>query len=121
MNNIVNWEYYSSLHNVVSENDFSKAEALAEKEVALVIGFPRWEDVDDTAFYFTQLKDCICNVIDKMASTKASGVGKGVASVSNDGYSESYVVQTESQARAELSVCIADWLSMTGLVGGYPL
>ena len=79
MNNIVNWEYYSSLHNVVSENDFSKAEQLAEKEVALVIGFPRWEAVDDTAFYFTQLKDCICNVIDKMASTKASGVGKGVA------------------------------------------
>lgn len=85
MNNIVNWEYYSSLHNVVSENDFFKAEQLAEKEVALVIGFPRWEAVDDTAFYFTQLKDCICNVIDKMASTKASGVGKGVASVSNDG------------------------------------
>ena len=78
MNNIVNWEYYSSLHNVVSENDFSKAEQLAEKEVALVIGFPKWEAVDDTAFYFTQLKDCICNVIDKMASTKASGVGKGV-------------------------------------------
>ena len=50
MNNIVNWEYYSSLHNVVSENDFSKAEQLAEKEVALVIGFPRWEAGDDTAF-----------------------------------------------------------------------
>ena len=50
MNNIVNWEYYSSLHNVVSESEFEKAEALAEKEVALVIGFPRWEAVDDTAF-----------------------------------------------------------------------
>ncbi len=121
MNNIVSWEYYSSLHSVVAEADFAKAEAKAEKEVALVIGFPRWEAVDETAFYFTQLKDCICNVIDKMATATASGIGKGVASVSNDGYSESYVMQTESQVRAELSVCIADWLSMTGLIGGYPL
>lgn len=121
MNNIVDWEYYSSLHNLVSQTDFEKAETLAEKEVALVVGQYRWNQIADADFYFGQLKDCICNVIDKMFEMKSSGVGKGVSSVSNDGYSESYVVQTESQARTELTMCIVDWLSGTGLVGAYPL
>lgn len=121
MTNIVSWEYYSSLHNKVVQTEFPSAEALAEKEVALVIGFSRWEAITDSAFYFTQLKDCICNVIDKMVDMKNSGVGTGIASASNDGYSESYVIQTESQARTELSLCIASWLSGTGLVGAYAL
>lgn len=121
MNNIVDWEYYSSLHDKVSEDEFEKSEALAEKEVALVIGSPRWEAVTDTAFYYVQLKDAICKTIDKMTEMRSSGIGKGISSVSNDGYSESYAVQTDVQARIELVLAITDWLSGTGLVGAYPL
>lgn len=119
MSAIVSWEYYSSLYNKITEDDFEKAEALAEKEVKLVVGFPRWNALDSEAFYYEQLQDCICNVIDKMAGMQNVASGKGVSSVSNDGYSESYVIQTESQAKAELQSCIRAWLSGTGLAGAY--
>lgn len=115
----VNWEYYNSLHNIVNENDFDRAETLAEKEVQLVIGWIRWANITKDTFGYTQLQDCICNVIDKMAVDAKSGKGKGVSSVSNDGYSESYVVQTEEQLRSELQRSIRAWLSGTGLVGAY--
>ena len=57
--------------------------------------------------------------MNRLAENEKSGAGKGVASVSNDGYSENYVVQTESQMRAELQSAIKAWLSGTGLVGAY--
>lgn len=115
----VDWEYYSSLRDKVKEEDFDRAEALAEKEVQLVIGPIRWATITSSTFGFVQLQDCICNVIDKMAENKESGKGKGIASASNDGYSESYVIQTEEQLRSELQSSIKAWLSGTGLVGAY--
>ena len=119
MSQIVTWEYYSSLYDKVKEDNFQKAESLAEKEVMNVIGLIRWSAITDKTFGYNDLKDCICKVIDKMADDKKSGKGKGVASVSNDGYSESYVVQTEEQLRSELQSSIRVWLSGTGLVGAY--
>ena len=116
---IINWEYYNSLYNKITETDFEKAETLAEKEVKLVIGSIRWNLLDSTEFYYEQLQDCICNVIDKMAGMQNVASGKGISSISNDGYSESYVLQTESQAKAELQSCIRAWLSGTGLAGAY--
>jgi hypothetical protein len=116
---IVDWEYYSSLHSKVVADDFETAELLAEKEVKRIVGFPRWNALDSEEFYYEQLKDCICNVIDKMAEMKESGAGTGLSSVNNDGYSESYTVQTQSQATAELQSCIRAWLSGTGLAGAY--
>ena len=115
----VNWEYYSSLFEKVSENEFEKAEKLAEKEVQSVIGPIRWAVITESTFGYEQLKDCICKTINKMAEDAESGKGKGVSSVSNDGYSESYVVQTEEQLRNELHSSIRAWLSGTGLVGAY--
>lgn len=119
MSQIVTWEYYSSLYNTVTEDGFKKAEARAEREVRAVIGPIRWAAITENTFGYEQLKDCICNVMDKMAADDKSGKGKGVSSVSNDGYSESYVVQTEEQLRGELQNSIKAWLSGTGLVGAY--
>lgn len=115
----VTWEYYISFHNRVRQEEFARAEALAEKEVQRVIGWIRWANITEEMFGYEQLKDCICNVIDKMAVDMQSGKGKGISSVSNDGYSESYVVQTEEQLRSELQSSIRSWLSGTGLVGAY--
>lgn len=115
----VTWEYYSSLYDVIDENSFEKAELLAEKEVCAVVGPIRWATITEETFGYEQLKDCICNVMNKMAADNKSGKGKGVSSVSNDGYSESYVVQTEEQLRSELQSSIRAWLSGTGLVGAY--
>ena len=119
MSQFVDWEYYSSLHDTVKQEDFDRAESIAEKEVCNVIGPIRWADITEETFGFEQLKDCICNVIDKMAADSKSGKGKGISSASNDGYSESYVVQTEEQLRSELQSSIRAWLSGTGLVGAY--
>lgn len=119
MSGIVNWKYYSTLHDAVLQENFQKAESLAEKEVLLVVGRMRWDSLDSKAFYYEQLKDCICNVIDKMARDSDSDAGKGMSSVSNDGYTEHYAVQTESQAKAELQNAIRGWLSGTGLAGAY--
>lgn len=116
---LVDWEYYSSLHIKVTIEEFDRAESMAEKEVKAVIGWMRWQTISEDAFYYEQLRDCICNVMDKMAEDAESGKGKGLASVSNDGYSESYAVQTEEQLRKELQSAIRAWLSGTGLAGAY--
>lgn len=115
----VNWEYYSSLYDKIKKEDFDKAEKLAEKEVCAVIGPIRWATITADTFGFEQLQDCICKVINKMTEDEKSGKGKGVSSVSNDGYSESYAVQTAEQLRNELRSSIRAWLSGTGLAGAY--
>lgn len=120
MSKIVDWEYYSSLFDKVSDDIvFNRLEARAEKEVCAVIGPIRWANITVNTFGYKQLQDCICNVIDKLVENDGSGSGKGLSSVSNDGYSESYVIQTESQQREELQRAIRAWLSGTGLVGAY--
>lgn len=119
---LVSWEYYSSLYSTVSESDFAKAEALAEKEVIRVVGLIHWGELNledlDSEIYGDQLKDCICKVMNFMAEAPKAQ-GKGVASVSNDGYSESYVLQKQSDALEELGKNIRSWLSGTGIVRAY--
>ena len=118
---IVDWSYYSSLHDTVKQDDFDKAEALAEQEVRSVIGPLRWDEIDSDTYGYNVLKDCICNVIDKAAKDAATGKGSGVVSVSNDGYTESYAAtaQTKESLTEETRGCIRQWLSGTGLVGAY--
>ena len=121
---LLTWERYSSLHNIVSKDDFDKAEKQAENEIRNVMGvihFSNWITGNANLtheIYYEQLLDCICNVINYNA-TVGSKAGQGVASVSNDGYSESYVLQTQSQATEELHENIRKWLSGTGLVRAY--
>lgn len=119
---LVSWEYYSSLYSVITEDQFETAEALAEKEVIKVVGLIHWSEINlqhlEDEIYGDQLKDCICKVINYRAEAPKSQ-GRGVASVSNDGYSESYVLQTQSQADEELGKNIRAWLSGTGLVRAY--
>jgi hypothetical protein len=119
MSQIVNWEYYSSLFGKVSKNDFDRVEKQAEKAVCRVIGPIRWANITEETYGYEHLKDCICNTMNKLMEQEVSGIGKGISSASNDGYSESYVIQTESQAREELNSSIRAWLSGTGLVGAY--
>lgn len=119
---LVSWEYYSSLYSVVSQTDFAKAEALAEKEVIRIVGLIHWSELNlehlEDELYGDQLMDCICKVINFMAEAPKAQ-GKGVASVSNDGYSESYVLQKQSDAIEELGKNIRSWLSGTGIVRAY--
>lgn len=119
MDNIVSWEYYSSLHNVVKEDEFAIAEGKAEKEVRSIIGPIRWANISEDTFGFDVLKDCICNVIDQQATNELAGLGKGLTSVSNDGYSESYAQSSAEEVQAGMAGSIRHWLSGTGLVSAY--
>lgn len=122
MDNIVTWEYYNSLHNnKVSTEEFATLEPLAEKQVALVVGYYKWNNISRSAFYFTQLQDCICDVVNKLTDLGKSNAGRGISSVSNDGYTENYVVRTLDEYNAEIRSCIVRGLSGTGLVGAFPL
>lgn len=47
MSQLVDWEYYISLHDTVKQEDFERAEALAEKEVQRVIGWIRWANITE--------------------------------------------------------------------------
>ena len=119
----VNWEYYSSLYSTIgTQADFEKAESLAEKDLARVIGPLRWAELVSsdwsTEFYADQLMDTICKVVNYQA-TAGKKTGAGVASVSNDGYSESYALAKQSDAQEELQKNIRAWLSGTGLVRAY--
>ena len=120
---LVSWEYYSSHYSTIgTQADFEKAEALAEKDLARVIGPLRWAElvISDwsTEFYADQLMDTICKVVNDQA-TAGKKTGAGVASVSNDGYSESYALAKQSDAQEELQKNIRAWLSGTGLVRAY--
>lgn len=121
---LLTWAEYSALHNKVTQTNFDAAEKIAEQDVGMVIGMIRWADLLTVgitdALYKDQLKECIARVIDYNVEIQPK-VGAGVASVSNDGYSESYNVdlQTASAAAAEKSKMIRIWLSGTGLVGAY--
>lgn len=119
MSHLVDWEYYSSFSNKLEKESFDKYEVQAEKEVCAVIGPIRWAVITENTFGYAQLQDCICNVIDRMVANDQSGKGRGISSVSNDGYSESYVIQTCDQLKSELQSSIRAWLSGTGLVSAY--
>lgn len=120
MSRIVDWEYYSSLYDTDNlQENFHTLELRAEKEVCQVIGPIRWAMITEDTFCYEQLKDCICHVMHKLCENAESGIGKGLVSASNNGYSENYAIQTESQQKEELQRSIRAWLSGTGLVGAY--
>ena len=119
MPQLVNWEDYSSLFNKVPEDEFGRYERLAEIEICNVIGPIRWAYITEQTFGYKQLKVCACNVVNALYDSEHSAQGKGITSVSNDGYSESYAVQTSTQAKTELRSMIRGMLSGTGLVGAY--
>lgn len=121
---LLTWERYSSLYSSIAKEDFDKLALLAEREVRDVMGVIHYNEYIkenpklESEIYYEQLLDCICKVINYTVTVE-SKVGQGIASVSNDGYSESYVLQTQSQATEELHKNIRKWLSGTGLVRTY--
>lgn len=121
MNRIVTWEYYASLYNKANQDEFASLEILAEKHIISVIGQHKWNNIHESAFYIDQLRDCICRVIDLLVDFNRSNAGKGLASVSNDGYTENYVVRTSNEANTEIRECIKRGLSGTGLLSAFPL
>ena len=122
----IEWEYYSSLYSEVDESEFDKLRARAELRIDLYTHnrakafMAKYIEENATDFEKTvaqAIKITTCELINKISMQDSRGMGAGITSVSNDGYSESYKVTTESEKRAELDSVIKLGLMGTGLVG----
>ena len=122
----ITWEYYSSLYSEVSEETFGKLARRAEMKLDAITHMraKRFEAEyqEDTATDFQklvheQIKNTVCELVNAIAVQDNSGMGTGIASVSNDGYSESYKITTAAEKEVQLYGIIRSGLSGTGLAG----
>ena len=118
----VNWEYYSSLYADVPVDKFPAF--LLKASAKLDVRARKFEDVYDeaSATYFQkqvhmQIQNTVCDLINALYMQESTGMGTGVSSVSNDGYSESYKITTVAEKEAQLLSIIRSGLSGTGLAG----
>lgn len=122
----INWEYYSSLYSVVPEEDFDRLymKASGKLDVYTHMRARNFEiEFDmDTATDFQkqmhmQIQNTVCELMDALYVQDTSGMGTGITSVSNDGYSESYKITTAAEKEAQLLAITRQGLSGTGLAG----
>lgn len=122
----ITWEYYSSLYSEVPEEYFEKmcAKASAKLDVHTHMRAKNFEtafDVEASTDFqkqvHTQIQNTVCELINALYTQETSGMGTGVASVSNDGYSESYKITTAAEMDIQLLTIIREGLSGTGLAG----
>lgn len=107
---IIDWEYYSSHFPViVPEKQFLAVEAQAEIEYRNVVHE-----------YMIVSEECRKNAIFQLCNflyaNSAIMSGKAVTSVNNNGYSESYAIQTREQAQDAMREIIYDCIG-TRLAG----
>lgn len=123
----ITWEQYCSLYNnITDEKEFDRLAKLAEIKLDAITHMraKQFEDAysEDTATDFQkqvhmQIQDTFCQLVNMMSVQESSGMGTGIASVSNDGYSESYKVTTAQEKEVQLTSVIRSGLSGTGLAG----
>lgn len=121
----INWEYYSSLYSEVPKDDFIRicTQASAKIDVythmrvkSFEAAFNPEEATDFQKQVHTQIQNTVCEMMNAMYVQETSGMGTGISSVSNDGYSESYKITTAAEKEAQLLAIIRGGLSGTGLV-----
>lgn len=123
----ITWEQYRSLYtNIVDEIEFNRLSKLAEIKLNSITHMraKRFEDAynEETATDFqrqvhAQIQDTFCQLLATMSVQEASGMGTGITSVSNDGYSESYKVTTAQEKEDQITSVVRSGLSGTGLAG----
>lgn len=122
----IDWEYYSSLYSEVPEAEFEKlvAKASAKLDVYTHMRARNFElafDADTATDWqkqvHAQIQNTVCDLMNVLYAQESSGMGTGIASVSNDGYSESYKITTAAEKEAQLISVIRSGLSGTGLAG----
>lgn len=120
------WEYYSSLYLEVQEEDFAKlaAKASAKLDVYTCLRVKKFEAAynENAATDFQrqvhmQIQNTVCELVNALYVQETSGMGTGITSVSNAGYSESYKITTAAERDAQLLSIVRTGLSGTGLAG----
>lgn len=110
----IDWEYYNSHFPKVSEEEFKSLLPQAEMKVDV---FTHLRSKEAVGYKLEQVKAAVANIINELSEQKSIKTRKGINSVSNDGYSESYTAITEEQIEQDLRSICFQWLSGTGLMG----
>lgn len=122
----IDWEEYSSICTEVPEEEFEmlrrKAEIKLNEVTHMRAGcfLSEYDEEQATDFQkqaYGQIRMTMCDLINAMYTIETSGMGTGISSISNDGYSETYNIKTDSEMKAQIMSIIRNGLSGTGLAG----
>lgn len=115
MANYVDWEYYSSLFSQVNEDTFDSLIDRAETEMKLRTFKFKLIAVQSTDDYYTNIQNCVCEIINKLNDFDNTNAGKGIKSASNDGYSETYNNVTVTDCGTEIDSICRKWIRKLGV------
>lgn len=122
----ISWEEYKSMSAEVPEEEFARLSRKAEIKLNEVTHMragrflSEYDSGQATDFHrqvYSQIKDTMCDLMGALYAKETSGMGTGIAGVSNDGYSETYHIRTEAEMEAQIVSLIRNGLSGTGLAG----
>lgn len=108
MNNILDWEYYNSHFPKFDESQFNQYSYKAE---AMVLKYVNVDSINEQNE--DTLKDCISDVLNNVIFQDSID---GVSSISNGGYSKSFINASHTDKRNTLEDIIAFWLGDTDLM-----
>lgn len=110
----VDFEFYQSQNRTLTEEQFNSVIIQAEDMVDIKTA-RRAECV--TGWKLIRVKKAVCALVDMMYSHGVDPTEQQLASVSNNGYSESYVKRTDEENKSALESLLFTMLSGTGLMG----
>lgn len=123
----ITWEYYSSLFTEIADKAaFDRLNARAKVKMdalthmraeQFMAGFDAGTATGFQKQVYAQIQNTACELINALYVQETTGMGTGIASVSNDGYSESYRIITAAEKEAQLCGIVRSGLSGTGLAG----
>lgn len=121
------WEYYSSLYTEIEDREeFDRLRMKAEMKLDALThmqamrfmkNYKKTYATDFQKLVYTQIQNTVCELVNALYVQETSGMGSGIASVSNDGYSESYKITTAAEKEMQLLGIVRNGLSGTGLAG----
>ncbi|MCM1112874.1 MAG: hypothetical protein NC399_06425 [Muribaculum sp.] len=119
-------EYYRKLYGEISEAEFDRYRIRAAAKIAALthgraeLFLEQYSGESATPCQrkvCEQIRQTVCELIRCLQTQDRTGMGSGISSVSNDGYSESYKVATAAEKEAQLESIVRRGLSGTGLAG----
>ena len=114
---LVDYTYYSSKFNKLSQAEFNAINPRAETFTRNQCRKDVYDSVYSNSSDFRQphLKDAICAMCDFLTSAQDNPYAQGITAISNNGYSETYnqAYNPQEQARSILF----QWLTGTGIMG----
>ena len=114
MSGYASWVDYTTYYGDLDEDTFERLNHRVSRLVDTFTGNRAKTAAGNKA---ERVSDCVCELIDILAGLEQGGAGKGITSVSNDGYSETYTASDPSDVVKILRTAAYESLSGTGLMG----